>query len=952
MASRATSELALVVLALAADPLLGCASPRPAPSSPPSSASASASRTAIMTTPTSTRERISLDAGWRFAFGHPHDSAKDFGHATGYFSYLAKAGYADGPAAGDFDDRAWRELDLPHDWAVELPFDERAGHSHGYKALGRDFPDTSVGWYRRKFFVPASDLGRRISLELEGVFRNSQVFVNGFYLGTQASGYNGFQYDLTDVLDYGGENSIAVRVDATLEEGWFYEGAGIYRHVFLHKTQPLHVAPDGIFVSSTLTGSAAELSARATLQNHGTQLARFDLDFTVLDPEGRALASRALTDQRLAVGDSAELASTLTVSAPRLWSLETPVLQRLVTTVRSGGTVVDRVETPFGIRSLRFDPEQGFFLNGKHVLLKGTNNHQDHAGVGTALPDALQDFRIRALKAMGSNAYRSSHHPPSPALLDACDRLGMLVIDETRSMGSSAEQLGDLERMIKRDRNHPSVVLWSLGNEEWAIEGNVKGARIAATMQAAAQRLDPTRRTTVAISGGWGKGISTVVDVMGYNYIQHGSTDAQHAQFPQQPGLGTEETTTQSTRGVYVTDAARGHSAPTQNGTSGGNAEVGWKYYAARPYLAGLFYWTGFDYRGESNPFVFPAVSSQFGILDTCGFPKDGFYYLKAWWGNEPVLHVFPHWSWPGREGKPIDVWVFSNAEEVELWLNGASLGRKPVEKNGHVEWSVDYQPGELLARSYAQGREVQSQSVQTTSAPRSLRLDVDRPQLAADGVDVAVLRVSTLDAAGRLVPTASPNVTFQLSGPGRILGVGNGDPSSHEPDRYFASPRVVELDVEEAGAADGRRVFRAHFTRPHLPDEARVRLLLRQFGAEQTVALNGKVLASFNAQGAPALPELELTRAQLLGQNELVVSASAPADERARERAERVRPARLRIDAPALPYQRALFNGLAQVIVQSGSEPGRMLVRATSPGLADATLEIDVKAVPPSVQR
>jgi beta-galactosidase len=897
-----------------------------------------------MTTTSEPRERISLDAGWLFALGHAHDAAKDFGHATGYFSYLAKAGYADGPAASEFDDRDWRVLDLPHDWAVELPFDARGGHSHGYRALGRDFPQNSVGWYRRKFFVPESDLGRRISVEFEGVFRDSQVFVNGFFLGREASGYSGFQYDLSDVLNYGGENVIAVRADATLEEGWFYEGAGIYRHVFLTKTEPLHVAPDGVFVSSTLDGAAAQLSARATLQNHGRGAARFELEFTVLDPEGRPLASQVLSERQLLPGDAAELAASLSVAGPRLWSLETPVLHRLVTTVRSNGAVIDRVETPFGIRTLRFDPDQGFFLNGKHVLLLGTNNHQDHAGVGTALPDALQDFRIRTLKSMGSNAYRSSHHPPTPALLDACDRLGMLVIDETRLMGSAGAQLGELERMIKRDRNHPSVVLWSLGNEEWAIEGNIKGARLTATMQAAAQRLDPTRRTTVAISGGWGRGISTVVDVMGYNYIAHGSTDLQHQQFPQQPGVGTEETTTQCTRGVYVTDAARAHSAPVVNGTSGGNAELGWQYYAGRPYLAGLFYWTGFDYRGEANPFTFPAVSSQFGILDSCGFPKDGYYYLKAWWGTEPVLHVFPHWTWPGREGKPIDVQVFSNAEEVELWLNGQSLGRKPVPKNGHAEWQLEYHPGELLARSYTGGQEVQSQSVQTTSSAQALHVAGDRSELLADGADVAVVRVSAVDAQGREVPTADANVTFRLSGPGRIIGVGNGDPSSHEPDRYFAEPRVVEIVGKLELSANGGQVFRAQFARPALPAGARVQLLLRQFGAEQSVSLNGQVLA-FAAHDAASLPQLELALERLRpGQNVLEVTATAaPSEQHARERAERVHPARLVIETPAPAYRRALFNGLAQVIVQSSGEAGEIVLSATSPGLAESTLHIDV---------
>lgn len=921
------------------------------------------------------RERTSLDLGWRFALGHAHDASKDFTHATGYFSHLAKAGYGDGPAHADFDDRAFRELDLPHDWAVELPFASDGSHSHGYKALGRNYPENSVGWYRRRVFIPEADLGRRISVEFEGVFRDSQLFVNGFFVGREPSGYLGFRHDISDYLNYGGENTIAVRVDATVEEGWFYEGAGIYRHVWLQKTAPLFLVADGIAISTELAGKSAVVGARAIVRNDQVTSVSFELHFTVLDAQGNALTDARTSTRELAPGAEIELASELTLREPKLWSLASPTLHTLRTEVLCEGARVDQVDTRFGVRSLRFDPDHGFFLNGEHVRLLGTNNHQDHAGVGTALPDALQDFRILALKAMGSNAYRCSHHPPTPALLDACDRLGMLVIDETRLMGSSKTQLEELTRMIFRDRNHPSVILWSLGNEEWAIEGDIKGARIASTMQALARRLDPTRRTTIAVSGGWGRGISTVVDVMGYNYINHGSTDRQHAEFPEQPGVGTEETTTQSTRGVYCSDLARAHSAPVANGTSGGNAEVGWKHYAVRPYLAGIFYWTGFDYRGESNPFKFPAVSSQFGILDTCGFPKDGFYYLKSWWGEEPVLHLFPHWDWPGREGQAIEVWAFSNANEVELWLNGESLGKKPVEQNGHVEWQVPYHPGELRAQSYRQGRAAESVRIETSTAPRALELGVDRAELAADGLDVAVFRVSCRDAHGRRVPTADVPVTFALVGPGRLLGVGNGDPSSHEPDRFLPSLEVIEIGPfrQQSMAIEGvdaraevtlgfddsswppavttsewdaplapSRLLRARFTLPGISAGSSVRLLLPHFGDEQSVFLNGVRLASFSCKD-PKLAELSLSEAQLRpGENVLAVAALPYSDHRSRESGERSPPARLRIDGKAPTWQRRLFNGLAQVIVQSSGEPGAITLTASSPGLAEASLRVE----------
>ena len=735
--------------------------------------------------PSSVRERANFDADWRFAFGHPSDPAKDFNHGTGYFSYFAKAGNGDGPADPKFDASAWRRLDLPHDWAVEAPFDGKGSHSHGYKAIGRNFPERSVGWYRKTFEISADDLGRRIALEFDGVHRDSLVWVNGFFLGRQHSGSTSFRYDITDYLNYGGTNTVAVRVDVTMEEGWYYEGAGIYRHVWLTKTAPLHVAQWGTFVTTDVSDdfSHAEVTARATIANDGTAAATFQLEQTVLSPDGGNIATKTLSTLSVAPGEMAEFSVALPVAQPRLWSVETPTLHRLVTVVRdAAGNVVDRYETPFGIRTMRWDPNAGFFLNGKHVLLKGTNNHQDHAGVGVAVPDALWDFRIRRLKEFGSNAYRTSHHPPAPELLEACDRLGLLVLDENRLMGASPEQLGALEAMIRRDRNHPSVIIWSAGNEEWAIEGNEKGARLSTTMQALARRLDPTRRTTVAISGGWGGGSSSTADVMGYNYFTHGSTDDQHAKFPQQPGVGTEETTDQGTRGIYFDDKARAHQIPPVKGDSGGNVEIGWQHFAARPYLAGLFYWTGFDYRGESNPFGFPAVSSQYGIMDTCGFPKDQYYFLKSWWTDEPVLHVFPHWNWPDKVGQSLKVGCYSNHEAVELFLNGVSLGKKDMPRNGHLEWQVVYQPGVLEARGYRGGKVVQTTRVETTGAPAKLVLTADRGAIRANGTDVVVIDVSTIDAQGRHVPTANQLVKFSVVG-GRIIGVGNGDPSCHESD-------------------------------------------------------------------------------------------------------------------------------------------------------------------------
>ncbi len=743
----------------------------------------------------SPRERLSLDANWKFHLGHATDVKKDFDHATGWSSYWAKAAFSAGAPGWDFKDRDWRELNLPHDWAVELPFSERGSGSHGSKAIGRNFPESSVGWYRKKFTIPASDLGKRISIEFDGVFRDSIVWINGHFLGREESGYSSFAYNLTEFLNYGGENVIVVRVDASLEEGWFYEGAGIYRHVWLVKTAPLHVERYGTFVTSELKKNAADVTARVSIFNEGTNTATFEIEQTILDEAGQNIAAKKTKRLKLAVGARGEFSQLLSVSRPKLWSIETPHLHKLVTTVTSGGVVVDRYETTFGIRSIRFDANEGFFLNGKHVKLKGTDNHQDHAGVGVAIPDALQEFRIAELKKFGCNMYRASHNPPTPELLDACDRLGMVVIDENRLMGASQYHYDHLEGLMLRDRNHPSVVLWSIGNEEWAMEGSDNGARIGAAMQRWVKQIDSTRPVTVAISGGWGRGFSEVIEVAGLNYLgnlkKSGFTTEQwHARHPDQPIVGTEECAYNQTRGIYFDDRAKCHLRaydwdPTDWGS---NLEDAWSHYADRPFLAGMCIWTGFDYRGEPVPFDWPAISSQFGILDTCGFPKDGMYYLKSWWTDEPVLHVFPHWNWPGKEGQEISVWAYSNCEEVELFLNGQSLGRKPMKKNSHLEWPVKYAPGTLLARGFKDGKEILTTKVETTGQPAAIQLVPNRATLQADGEDVSVITVQVTDAQGRAVPTADNRIIFELTGPGKIIGVGNGDPASHEPDQFISS--------------------------------------------------------------------------------------------------------------------------------------------------------------------
>jgi beta-galactosidase len=928
---------------------------------------------------TNTRERLSLDGDWRFALGHACDAAQDYGTGTSHFSHLAKAGFGDGAAAQGFDARAWRKLDLPHDWCVELPFSELGSSSHGYKAIGHNFPENSIGWYRKSLFIPASDLGRRIALEFDGVYRASVVWVNGFYLGTELSGYSGFSYDVSDYLDYGGENVVAVRVDATMEEGWFYEGAGIYRHVWLTKTSPLHVARHGTFVTTEIEASSATITVRTTVVNASTATATFDLEETIVAPQGKRVARGQTRQLCLPPGSRHEYSSTHEVADPQLWSLETPHLYRLQTVLRSGKEVFDAYETPFGIRSIRFDADEGFFLNGQHVKILGTNNHQDHAGVGTAIPDALQAYRVRRLKAMGSNSIRTSHNPPTPELLDVCDRLGMLVLDENRLMGCNHEHLDHLESLIVRDRNHPCVILWSLGNEEWAIEDNVKGSRIAATMQRFAQRLDPSRPFTVACSGGWNEGIGPVIQVMGYNYIFHGDIDEHHAKFPHQPGVGSEESNTVGTRGVYETDAAVAHLAPTNRVGQGNGTESGWQFYAARPFLAGLYYWTGFDYRGEPTPFEWPAIASQFGILDLCGFPKDTFFYLKAWWGDEPVLHVSPHWNWPGREGDDIQVSVYSNCQQVELFLNDESLGRQDMPQNGHLEWTVPYQPGVLLARGYVADQEIITGQVETTGEAGAVQLSADRGAIRAHGRDVAVIAAAILDEQGRMIPTAGNELQFSVQGPGRIIGVGNGDPSSHEPDRFFETVTRVEItDLKELAVDDltdrpevaagyddsGWRpafesqsdnwedhidpliVVRGTFELPQIAPEATVTLFAKSVVEVQSVYVNGHLLAAGVERDAPDQAYVLDHAIIQAGPNDYAVVG-----ERFRKKSQwdepNTDPGLVQVLCPAPQWKRNAFNGLAQVIIQPAGQPGEIALTAASPGLDSAVIQIEAAAAP-----
>ncbi|MFZ0211226.1 MAG: beta-galactosidase GalA [Candidatus Acidiferrales bacterium] len=811
-----------------------------------------------------TRERLLLDFNWRFHFGHADDSAQDFGF--GRESAFAKTGELFLPSREDFDDSGWDSIRLPHDFAVALSFtNDPELVDYGFKPIGRKYPATSIGWYRRVFEISQSDLGRRLAIAFDGVFRDCVVALNGNYLGRNMSGYAPFRYDITDFARYGEKNVLVVRVDATEHEGWFYEGAGIYRHIWLEKTNALHVANAGTYITTEVHGGSATISISTEVTNDSNAAAQIRVKQAIFDASGENVASAQSEMIACSPWGTSELTQHVEVDRLSLWSLENPRLYCAVTTIESSAEIVDECETPFGIRTAHFDPDKGFFLNGERVEVKGTCNHQDHAGVGSALPDGLQYFRIAKLKEMGANAYRTSHNPPTHELLEACDHLGMLVMDETRMMSSSPEGLSQLERMIRRDRNHPSIILWSLGNEE-PEQGTEMGARACETMKRLAHRLDPSRPVTIAMNGQWGKGYSNVVDVQGCNYFHLGNMDRFHADFPSKPIIGSEEASALSTRGIYTNDPVRGYMSSYDVNTPGhyaSTAEQWWSFYSARPFAAGAFVWTGFDYRGEPSPYQWPCINSHFGVMDTCGFPKDTYFYYQAWWSGKPVLHLFPHWNWAGREGQPIQVWVHSNCDEVELFLNGASLGRKPVPWLSHLEWNVNYAPGALVARGWKEGKLTAEDKRETTGAPAEIKLMPDRASIRADAEDVSVINVCVFDSEKRIVPTADNEIAFEVSGPGIILGVGNGDPSSHEADKPPS------------------QLYDSH-----------------------GVLMFGSTFGATSNQNAGAS-----------------------------------------INAPQILTMRKLFNGFAQVIVQSQKQAGDIVLSASSPGLRPATATIHANA-------
>lgn len=793
----------------------------------------------------SPRERVALTSGWKFSLDENADAS-----------------------APDFNDSGWRTLDIPHDWSIEGEFSKDNPASPGGGAL-----PGGTGWYRKTFTVPETDKGKTIYVDFDGVYMNSSVWLNGQLLGTRPNGYISFRYDLTPYLNYGSEpNVLVVKADNSRQpNSRWYSGSGIYRNVWLVKTNPIHVDNWGTYVTTPeVSAKQAKVHMETAVRNTAAQSKDIRLVTTIRNASGKTVAS-AESDTYLTAGSTFLFKQNLPVGKPALWSVDDPRLYTAVSEVIVGGEVSDRYETLFGIRTFHFDADSGFYLNGKPMKILGVCNHHDLGCLGAAVNTRALERQIELLKAMGCNAIRTSHNPPAPELLDLCDRMGMLVQDETFDMWRRSKTKydygnyfnewheRDLTDQVLRDRNHASVFMWSVGNEvleQWSnAQADTLDLQQANTLLNLGHKIDPAAlsdtsmsvnsliaikladivrdldTTRVITSGNNGTQPenhlfrSGAMDVYGFNY-HHSSYASFPESFPGKKFMSTESTSGLMTRGFYMMPSDKkyvwpenwdgGFDRPLHACSSYDNCHVPWgsthedtwREVKRLPHVAGLFVWTGFDYLGEPTPFWWPSRSSYFGIIDLAGFPKDIYYMYQSEWTDKDVLHVFPHWNW--KEGEEIDIWAYYNhADEVELFLNGQSLGsKKKGEDEFHVSWRVPFSPGTLKAVSRKNGKEVLAREVHTAGKAAAIRLTADRNKISADGKDLSFITVEIMDKDGNLVPDAENLITFNIDGSAFIAGVDNGSQTSHEsfnaPQRkaFYGKALVVLQNNGEKGKA------------------------------------------------------------------------------------------------------------------------------------------------------
>jgi beta-galactosidase len=752
--------------------------------------------------PVSGERRLAFNDGWRFFKGE-----------------------AAGAERPDFADAAWRTVQLPHDWAIEGPFDSKLNPHTG--AL----PIFGTGWYRKSFTLPAGAANRFYSIEFDGAMSNARVWLNGHELGGRPYGYIGFSFDLTPYLRFDGDNVIAVRLAPEDHSSRWYPGAGIYRNVWLDVTGPQHVARWGTYVTTPeVSGEKATIAVKTELRNRAGSAATVALRTSVLDADGKSVAQTS-SQATLAAGGSSTESASLSLAHPQRWDIDRPYLYTLVSEVLDGQRVVDRYTTPFGVRTIAFDKTQGFLLNGRKMKLQGVCNHADLGALGMAVNRRATERQLQIMKAAGVNAIRTSHNPPSPELLEFCDRLGLVVMDEAFDMWRIPKVPNgyskyfdewserDVRDMVRRDRNHPSIIMWSIGNEI-PEQGSKDGWKDAKRLVDFFHQEDPTRPTTSAFNN-WSDAIANKladqVDVPGFNYkpMFYEKVLQDH---PDWAIFGSETASTVSSRGVYHLPIEKYEKHDSLQISSYDIIVPAWATppdveFAAQdrfPNVMGEFVWTGFDYLGEPTPYFggrgpnekdWPARSSYFGMVDLAGFPKDRYYLYQSVWSKAPMVHVLPHWNWAGREGQNIPVMAYSNGDEVELFLNGKSLGRKkrfsepveiPVGNNISPDhkfstryrllWQVPYQPGTLKAVAYQGGKQVAVDEVHTAGVAAKVRLIADRGAIQADGEDLSFITVRIEDKDGNLVPEADNLVHFNVTGAGNIAAVDNGNAATVEP--------------------------------------------------------------------------------------------------------------------------------------------------------------------------
>ena len=709
----------------------------------------------------------------------------------------------------EFNDDLWRRLSLPHDWSIEGTFSKDHPSTPGGGAL-----PGGIGWYRKSFACAAGE-EKKVFIEFDGIYQESEVWINGHYLGKRPNGYISFRYELTPHLHMDGSaNLLAVRVDNSRQpNSRWYSGSGIYREVRLVVCDALHVDQWGTFISTPeVAEDRAKVSVQTSIINQGEKEVKLILTSIILNPDGEKV-SETFTESGILTGATLSINQQMLLEKPALWSTDRPFLYTMLSEVRVEGKLVDRVRTNFGIRSFSFDAEAGFSLNGEAMKIRGVCNHHDLGALGAAAYPRAMERQLELLKEMGCNAIRTSHNPPSPVLLDLCDRMGFLVMDESFDMWKMGKtefdyhlfwdewHERDLRDHILRDRNHPSVIIWSIGNEileQW----HDSGEEIAIRLTEIVKELDPTRPVTSGCNEtSLGNSInrSGAMDLIGFNYHHEEFSDLP-LRFPGMPFIATETTSALATRGYYdrpsdsirIWPLAYGDNSAVMNNNHScsayDNCHVPWgstheaslMMVEQHDFISGMFVWTGFDYLGEPTPYGWPSRSSYFGILDLAGFPKDAYYLYQSQWTNKGVLHLFPHWNW--AEGDTVDLWAYSNCPEVELFLNGISLGVKNKKEGSlHMLWRVPYEPGSLEAKGKYKGQDLKA-LVETSGEPAGIRLVSDRGSIFADPLDLAYIRVEIVDRVGRLVPDAENQVKFKLEGSGEILAVDNGLQTSMEP--------------------------------------------------------------------------------------------------------------------------------------------------------------------------